>query len=248
MKLTSTLIFCATALLSGCSPYYYSPNKVNIPNLRERNDMRLDAGFGGGWIMKGADLQAAYAITSHVGIMANGALTGSRESSTNFSEREYTKSRYLEAGLGYFTKFEENQNWALEIFGGGGMGDYKVRYDPEKLARLNMNKFFIQPSLSYSLPRKNIEFGIGSKFSGVDYNLKSATILDTYDFERVARIVNRSLVVFWEPSFRFSAGSETIKGFLSYTPSISILESNIPREIINLNLGIRFTFNTSRRQ
>lgn len=247
MKISSTLILCTTALLCGCSPYYYSPNKVNIPNLRERNDMRVDAGFGGGWIMKGADLQAAYAITSHVGIMANCALTGSRESSTNYSEREYTTSRYLEAGLGYFTKLEENQNWALEIFGGGGKGDYKVRYDREERVQLNMNKFFIQPSLSYTHPRKNLEFGIGSRFSGVDYNLKSTTLLAAYDFERVKRIIDRSLVVYWEPSFRFSAGSETVKGFVSYTPSISIFESDIPREIINLNLGVRFTFNASRR-
>ena len=75
MKIYSAFISCATALLFGCSPYYYAPNKGNVPNLREKNDLRLDAGFGGGFIMKGTDVQAAYAVTSHFGVMVNGAFT-----------------------------------------------------------------------------------------------------------------------------------------------------------------------------
>lgn len=75
MKIFSALISCVTVILSSCSPYFYAPNKGNVPNLREKNDLRFDAGLGGGFIMKGIDVQAAYPITSHVGIMVNGALT-----------------------------------------------------------------------------------------------------------------------------------------------------------------------------
>ena len=249
MKIYYTIISCATSLLCSCSPYYYAPNKGNIPNLRSKNDLRFDAGLGGGFIMKGADIQAAYAVTSHFGAMVNGALTKGKESAINYRRREYTSSQYLEAGLGYFAFLEENRNWVFELFGGAGKGNYKIRFNPEQYSRYSMNKFFLQPSLSYTHPRKNIEFGIGSRFSGLKYTLQSAAILDEldYDYPR-ARHVPNTTGILWEPSFRFSAGSKSVKGFVSFTPSIAILDNSIPREIINLNLGARLTFNTSRKQ
>lgn len=244
MKIFTRMIVCLSVLTSGCSPYYYAPNKGNVPNLRERNDMRVDAGFGGGWVTKGADLQTAYALGSHIGIMANGAVTNSRDD-YDYEEYERTSSWYAEGGLGYFGKLEDNQNWVFELYGGGGKGEYKVVYSDDKRVRLHMNKFFIQPSLSFTHPRRGIELSIGSKFSGIDYKVNHATMLNDYDFRTVNRIANRSMMFYWEPSFRFSAGSQTIKGFVSFTPAVSILETNIPREIVNLNLGVRFTFNTS---
>lgn len=111
-----------------------------------------------------------------------------------------------------------------------------------------MNKFFLQPSLSYTHPRKNIELGIRSRFLGINYTLQSAAILDELDYGYPrARYVPGKTGILWKPSFSFSAGSKLVKGFASFTLSIAILENSIPREIINLNLGIRFTFNTSRK-
>lgn len=246
MKNFTRVILCLSVLMYGCSPYYYAPNKSNVPNLRERNDMRVDAGFGGGWVMRGADLQTAYALGSHIGIMANGAVTNSRYTYRwHDGEEEKTQSWYAEGGLGYFTRLEDNDNWCFEIYGGAGKGEYKIMYSDEGRARLNMKKYFVQPSLTFTHPRRGIELSIGSRFSGVDYQLGSVSTSNNYDFQTVYHIVDRPLLFYWEPSFRFSAGSKAIKGFVSVTPTISILDTNIPREVVNLNLGIRFTFNTS---
>lgn len=247
MKKYATLIVCLAVICQGCSSYYYTPNKANVPNLREQGDLRLDAGAGGGWVMKGVDVQTAYAVSSHLGLMVNGALTSSNGSSTNYSEHEYTKTGYAEAGLGYFTQLEENNHWVFEAFGGAGIGDYDVHYAVEKRAKLNMRKYFLQPSVSYTHPRKNIELSIGSRFAGVDYNRNGLPYLDPTEFSRITNLANRSMQLYWEPSFRFSAGSKNFKGFVSYTPSISILETNIPREYFNINLGMRFTLNLAGR-
>jgi hypothetical protein len=248
MKNFTRIIMFLSGLAYGCSPYYYAPNKANVPNLREKHDMRIDAGFGGGWVMRGADVQTAYALGSHMGVMVNGVVTNSRGEYSNYTEHEKTTSRYLEVGLGYFEKVKEDQNWVFEVYGGAGKGDYHVRYSENEDARLNVNKYFIQPSVSFTHPRRPIELSIGSRFSGVNYDLNKANLLANYDFHIVNRLVSRSIMAYWEPSFRFSGGSKTIKGFVSVTPAISILDRNIPREIINVNLGVRFTFNTSSKE
>jgi len=210
--------------------------------------MRFEGGFGGGWVSKGVDLQTAYAVTSHIGVMVNGALTNSRGDAGNFSERVFTRSKYLEGGIGYFTHLEENDNWVFEMFGGAGKGEYNVRYDEVNRARLSMNKYFIQPSLSFTHPRRFIELSIGSRFSGVDYYQYSFFYPNTQNYENLDRIITHPLYMFWEPSVKFSAGSKTIKGFVSYTPAISILESDFSREIINFNIGLRLVFNASQKR
>jgi hypothetical protein len=45
---------------------------VNMPLLREKNDMRISGGRSNGAAFTGADFQFAYAVSPKIGIMANG--------------------------------------------------------------------------------------------------------------------------------------------------------------------------------
>lgn len=254
MKIITTLIGCATVMLCSCSPYYYSPNKGNVPNIRERNDIRLDAGLGGGLVMRGADMQLAYAPLNHIGIMVNGALTSSISSTENsFISRRESRSKYLEAALGYFTKLEENKNWVFEVYAGAGKGDYKIFYTVDQTARVNLEKYFIQPSLSFTHPNKNIEFSIGSRFSGVKHSLGYSNLIDNVDdgWYRSGNLRNNldQFSAYWEPTFRFSGGGKNVKGYVSYTPSVAMFNAgSIDREFVNISLGVRLTMNTSRKK
>lgn len=215
--------------------------------MREKNDVRIDAGFSVGLISGGADLQFAYAPIEHLGVMINGAFSKTQ----NYSKNNDTESHYLEAGLGYSTKLEDNKKWLFEVYGGGGKGNYSIWYTDNQTAKINMNKYFIQPSLSYTHLDKNLEFGIASKFSGVNYDLKNYSLFDDVgpDYMRnLQRLVNRPMFLFWEPTFRFSGGFRQVKAYVSYTPTIDILQTGTDREVVNLSMGLRFTLNASRRK
>ncbi|MCF0058861.1 hypothetical protein [Dyadobacter sp. CY356] len=255
MKIISALTACATVMLCSCSPYYYSPNKGNIPNIREKNDIRLDAGLGGGLVMRGADVQLAYAPLNHVGIMVNGALTSSISTKESaYVKRRESRSQYLEAALGYFTKLEENTNWVFEVYAGAGKGDYKVFYTIDQTAQIHLDKYFIQPSLSFTHPNKNLEFSIGSRFSGARHSLGYSNLVDGMDrdeyYLRNLQNTLNELSVYWEPTFRFSGGGKNVKGYVSYTPSVAMfnVNSGVDREFVNISLGVRLTMNTSRKK
>jgi hypothetical protein len=245
MRTSFLLPFLLILLLSGCNRYYYAPNKANIPSLREKNDMRVEGGFGNGVMMEGADLQASYAVSKNIGIMVNGAVNQNQSGTGNFSETDRTRSVFYEAGVGYFKEFDENPNWLFEIYGGMGRGAYYVENASIRLPQINHHRFFAQPSITYSHPTKNIEFGVASRVAVLHYlNAPFAfTTSDTFEqqLNELGKNPNKFL---WEPSFRFSAGFNVVKFYVSYTPSLSPSRYFEFRDIMNLNLGIRLTFNT----
>lgn len=251
MKIITTLIGCTTIMLYSCSPYYYSPNKGNVPNIREKNDIRLDAGLSGGFVMRGADVQFAYAPLAHVGVMVNGAFTKSAYETSDLSTKKTdTRSHYFEAALGYFSKLEENKRWVFEMYAGAGKGDYKLWYRDDQSARMNLTKYFLQPSLSFTHPNKNIELSIGSRFSGATHTLINYSVIDDNYKSNLRNLLNNAdrLSVYWEPSFRFSGGGKYVKGYVSYTPSIGMLNRGADREYVNISLGVRLTMNTSLKK
>ena len=248
---TSQLIFVlCVLLLSSCNRYYYSPNKVNIAGLREKNDLRIDAGLGGGWSMIGADVQTAYAIDENIGIMVNGSVTQNRSDFDSELDSDKTKSAYLEAGIGYFKVLEPNNKWVFEIYGGGGRGNYWLEYDNNQKSVLTMNRFFIQPAMVYKHPIKNIELGIASRIAVAKYisnRTKTTYPYSHYPDNEINDLVNGPADVFWEPSFRLSAGSEKVNFYFSVTPSLNLNQNFLNRELVNLNTGIRFLLNTSKK-
>jgi hypothetical protein len=247
MKALATILFSSLILLTGCNRYYYAPNKTNIPSLRAKNDMRIEGGVGSGVMMEGADLQASYAAGKNIGIMVNGAVNQNQSGTGEFSENDRTRSVFYEAGIGYFKEFNENPNWLFEIYGGMGRGIYYIENASVKLPQINQNRFFAQPSLTYTHPSKNIEFGIASRMAVVSYLHTPFAFNTAGSFEQelneLGRYPNKFL---WEPSFRFSGGFDIVKFYVSYTPSLSPSRDFEYRDFMNLGLGVRLTFNTKK--
>ena len=201
-----------------------------------------------GIIMEGIDIQASYAISNQIGLLVNGALTRTQTDFSGSNNTDYTKSKFIEAGLGYFKELNENPNWLFEIYGGAGTGNYNLKYDSEPRLDLIMNRFFIQPSMVYTLPKYNLEFALASRISAADYSINRININPGNHFSsHLNSPVYRSPNFFWEPSFRFSGGFKVLTFYVSYTPSLSMTEDFKYKEIMNLNFGTRLNFNTIRR-
>ncbi len=126
--------------LQACAPAYV-PNAVPSPGLHEKGDLALSAHYGN----SGFDLQGAYGISNHLGVMINGSYNNRTLDTAN-----YHKHGFLEAGLGYFSTEGEHMNWS--VFGGFGGGNYQSYFESNIITNynfVNINRFFIQPSAGF---------------------------------------------------------------------------------------------------
>lgn len=125
------------SILISCAPAY-TPNIVNTPLLSSKGEFQAVIGTG----TSGVDPQLAYAITDHIGVMANASFAN-RSDSANFH-----KHSFVELGGGYTISIGDAGRF--EIFGGGGMGSVDAMYEEGIFygrSKATFNRFFIQPSV-----------------------------------------------------------------------------------------------------
>jgi hypothetical protein len=126
----------------SCAPLYV-PNVVNSPMLSEKGEVNASIHAG----TSGFDVQTAYAMTDHIGIMINGSFA-SKDSST---DTDYHEHKFGEFGCGYFTSIDNV--FRFSTFAGLGMGKanasdtYEFFGDHELTAWGYYNRFFAQTSI-----------------------------------------------------------------------------------------------------
>lgn len=126
-------------IFASCSPAYV-PNVVNTPLLSNKKEIQASLYSG----VSGFDLQSAYALTDHIGIMANGSFINNR----NDSLENFRKHNFGELGVGYFSKI--GNNGRFEVFSGYGTGKVQAEFENnlwQSDAYANYSRIFIQPSV-----------------------------------------------------------------------------------------------------
>lgn len=185
-----SLLFAA----SGCyqQRYGYAAAKPNTPSLQKRGDARLNASFSMGNARGapednsknlGFDVQGAYAVSRHVGVMAsvygrrerdvfgNGAFP--RNNPFGFSVVDY-KRRMAEAGIGYFGR--PDTSTVFSIYGGTGAGrvsfDDLGRFDTVRAYTrrfaVNLRRYFLQPGFTY-ISRNRFSVDLSVRISWLKY-------------------------------------------------------------------------------
>src|SRR5688500_19914234 len=98
---------CLLFMLSGCTRYYYGPTQHNVPMFKEKHEARLSAtysGLEGEGSVQGWQVQAAYAPTKGLGLIANAAFFGQPDDAIS-NASDYgadNKGRLYELGAGYY--------------------------------------------------------------------------------------------------------------------------------------------------
>ncbi len=108
-----TLLFLSlTIILTSCNHYYYVSSVQNVPLFREKNEFHLATTYAIGDESESGELQTAYSITNHIGIMANFMITkiGSEE------KFDYVNGKNFDIGLGYFKTIGKNA--VFEVYSG----------------------------------------------------------------------------------------------------------------------------------
>jgi hypothetical protein len=187
-------VFIASLLwLASCAPSYL-PNNANMPLLAEKQDYAIGANLQLGAGL-GPEVQAAYALTNHIGLVANGH--------ANFAE-EGDYSLFGELGGGLFTVLGDR--FHLELYNGIGLGSGKGSGSTLFGGPIDEEgdywRYYVQPNIGFRTG--GFEIALGARFAYVDY----------YEFIRNGTPGPTPDAWLWEPSaaLRFGGG----RGFFEH--------------------------------
>jgi hypothetical protein len=228
---------CAVALSSCYTPrYMYSPNNTNVPNLTEKGDSKLavyyatgNRGTGRGkpladerFSNRGLDLQAAYAVTNHWGLLFNHSLR--KETNTGEFGRQIDSAvirynrRLTEFGIGYFGRFNKSKS-LFQVFAGYSFGqssftdlgrnNNNVNYS--RFHRASIKKIFLQPTIQADVtPHFTTSFA--NRFNFVFFNNINTDYTPQEQTSYLLENLNGRTTVFWEPSIINNFGFKTLPG------------------------------------
>ena len=213
-------------MISGCCVYH--PQTIDIPLIRGKNDLRIDAGVS---VIPTAHVTISYGLTNKLAIQAFGSVG---------SDKKY----YFQVAPGFYKEIGKQR--VMELYGGFGSGYGSVFKDanPGKMFGA-YQLYFVQYNLGrYSTGSEHTEYGFGIK---TGYFRSNLTDRNYYSFYSETGPFNKykesSLLV--EPIMFFRFGGEKVKFRINAGVSRVIKISNphnyIPVAIFNMGFGVNFT-------
>jgi hypothetical protein len=176
------LLFFSLISAVGCSPIYYKPTLMNVPNFRESRELFVAGNVGS----SGTDAELAYAVSNHFAIQGNYMEAYEEASSIGPPPTlKYTgEGNLTEFAAGYFTKIVNFPRLGFSICGGYGLGKVLNDRDIDGASSAKFNKSFIQQTLGFR--DKNVEIIASVKFAKLKYtnliqNYARQSLVDDFD-------------------------------------------------------------------
>ena len=214
-------------LLSGCVTLY-KPNAICSPLLKEKGELNATAALG----LSGCclyNVQAAYAVTDHVGLMIDGMYHNRHYTSADSSE-EKLNIFSGEAGAGYFTTFGEEKKGLFQCYGGVGYGNTidRITNSPNSYPQVSAEYYnlFIQPGIAYTKPNFEIAGDVRMNYVNV-YNIQ-ANLYDKFEWWNTDfRYYSDTSLNFvnLEPTMTMKAGGKNLKGIVQCGVTIPVINS-----------------------
>ncbi|KAA2241278.1 hypothetical protein F0L74_15310 [Chitinophaga agrisoli] len=215
------LLLAGGLSFSACNKHIYVPNTVNAPLLKERYEFKGS--------VSPTNYQAAFAVTNHVAIMANGQyvfrpdFNSGDESEDGLFVDQYVRGGLFEGAVGFFQPLDSRKRMVFDTYAGFGAGSFKtldVAFNDESatgnnndyLLRAHFSKVFIQPSIGFVHPA--IEAAFSSRISMLNFydQYLGNKVFETNPDRRdnFMRVGSKSRF-FFEPAFTFRAGYKYVK-------------------------------------
>ena len=223
-------IFCL--LVAACSPKYYVPNTQNVPLFTEQGQVNLTAVGNGNQV----EFQGAYAVTNHIGIMANTGFYHPKDDGNGNGG----SGKLFEGGLGYFYPFGEHL--VFETYGLVGFGDFENHFPTASSSGKGkisgkLNRFGIQPGIGYTSNWLTLAFS--SRFSSLHYGDPDGDLIFD-NLDQVAYLKENNSFILLEPAITLRAGLEKIKLQLQLTRGFNLTDKDFRQEESLLSLGVNF--------
>lgn len=234
----------------------YKPNAVQSPLLKEKGELNASASLG----LSGCglyNLQGAYALSNHAGIMLNG-MYHNRIRKSDDTSVERLNMIFGEIGTGYFNTFGKEKNGLVQCYSGGGYGYTSDRIDAadQTYPEVNTQYFnvFIQPGVAFI--NKNLEVAFDVRANYVRLFNIHAYLYDQFefwntDFQYFSGISLDFMNL--EPNITIKLGNEKFKTILNTALTIPTIHpksyfdintsSMLIFPLIKFSVGINYTFN-----
>jgi hypothetical protein len=238
------LSFCLAATLlvmaNSCVQYHYSPNFIQTPYLEKKGEAMVSASVSGDPTSVGGDFHASWSPVKNGTVMLNHYRNRSRFQDPNFfggtTYLEEAKTFLVEAAAGGYFPLSFG---TCAIYAGGGIGRSRNDYGIERIAKINMNRWFLQPTFTF----KNDWFRIGMGMRLILINFPAGNIdyrIEPEDIAVIQGLENDGPFVF--PEFGGNIGIHfkpvTISAHLVILPSPRALEYNFDGSNFGLGLSV----------
>ena len=203
------VLACGIFIIQSCSTNrtLYIPNHQNVSQLEEKGELVANLTF--------TNYQLAYAITDHIGIMANAHFPNFGFISEALEDTSGDKN-YFEGGIGYFRQV--NEIGTFEIFAGVGHGLVSFENSSDGFT---MNKFstrferyFIQPSIGWKQDRYELAFSLRYSYVNFYDTDLSEYVFDPEEGFEDLNLARQNPFHFVDPAVTFKAGNEFGKLFI----------------------------------
>ncbi|MDX1913166.1 MAG: hypothetical protein SFV22_16855 [Saprospiraceae bacterium] len=142
--------------------YHYAPNALNISTLKQKGDLEISAGWSRGLSFQALELGSAYSVHRHIALMAN--YFGAGNKNVRNGEEIGTNFHFWEIGAGAYESFPKG---SASLFAGYGYGSLLNHYGPNLDANLDLQRWFIQPGISYK--SEHFHAGLAVRLSRINY-------------------------------------------------------------------------------
>lgn len=232
--------------MTSCSRYYYQPNAVHAPMLKEKNDLKI--GINGNFGQEDFDnnesfssvvnFNAAYSPVKHLGIMTSFTNYRYNLDEENAASGEVDAHATLfEAGVGgYYPVVENEKGLKLVADTYIGYGGGKLKSD----VNMNFDRIFIQPGINLTFPFFDV--GLAGRFSGIKYkNFNNNGMSQDYlDEKRLLNITDKRHF-FFEPALTLRGGYKFIKAQFQVVKSVAFENVGWNYDDNMVTLGIQFS-------
>lgn len=235
--LLSTISIATLLGFNSCKTVY-EPNAVNVPLLNNHGEFRA--------YVDPSNVQVAYAITDHIGIMANGMRVTAETDNNTISGR----GGLVEIGMGYFKPVN---GFIFETYAGGGMGMVKFsenRQEGNTTVVRNFSadgmRFFIQPSFGYA--GKYFEAALTPRFCVGKYNNVQTNYTMQEQIDGKFYNINQPTWAFIEPALTLRGGYKWVKVQAQFGFSQNLNSQQLSYKSSFLNIGLVFDLNRSQEE
>ena len=210
--------------LFSCSPEYI-PNMANTPMFDEKGEIQANITRG----VSGTDIQAAYAVTDHLGVMANTSFY----KSTSDTSDDFHQHGIYEFALGYYGDISDYGRF--EVYGGFGAG---------KIQAYNEDMVFDDPITDATFSKLFIQPSFGMKSDIFDANLGTRLAMIKVNYKQEAPGLNESFQPFIEPMLTGRLGFKYVKFIGQVGLSFPLkTETVFDYQPFIINLGLHFNIN-----
>lgn len=232
-----TLLICCISLmcLSACSPIYYSANTQNVPLLSGNKDLSVNVAGNDDRL----EVQAAYAVDEHVGVMLNNGFYFPRKADNG----DGGSGQFFEGGVGYFHSLGNNMIW--ELYGLTGYGHVQNSFPstrdnhPNTTGTIDANifRYGVQPALGYRT--KYFEGAVSARLAGMNYSgVSGSMVYDSTDQVNYLRTNRNHFLV--EPAITLRTGTDFLKLQFQVGTSFNVTDPDFRQDKEYATLGLIF--------